>query len=113
MKRLHKTPIIVAVLLFAASAISTSAFAVDYDTETRITYFENGETVGGQLSSSCLGWNYTWGQQGGDFKMERAIRCDDRTEVYCSLYRWTGSDWEYVSDCDPDGNRERPDRPLP
>ena len=110
MKRLHKTPIIVAVLLFAASAIPTSAFAVDYDTEQRVVYYENGQQVGRAVYSSCFGSNWSWGQQSGDVKLEKAINCEDGSAIYCHWYRWTGSEWEFMfgSDCDPGGGEDPP-----
>jgi hypothetical protein len=114
MKRLHKTLIIVAVLLFAASAISTTAFALAYDTEQHVVYYQNGEQVGGAVYSSCGGWNWSWGQQSGDLKLEKAIRCDDGSPVYCRWYSWTGSDWELIHEgsCTPGDGPPRPDRPL-
>lgn len=114
MNRLRKVPIMVAVLLFAVSGTPTPAFAVDYDTEQHVVYYVNGEQVGGAVYSSCYGWNWSWGQQSGELKLEKAIRCDNGSAVYCNWYRWTGSDWElmFASDCDPDGEPPRPDRPL-
>lgn len=115
MKRSYKTRMIVAVFLFAASAISTSAFAVDYDTELRVFYYVNGQPVGGAVYSSCSGWNRSWGQQSGALKLEKHIKCDDGSAIYCYWYQWTGSEWELIfdGDCTPDGGPPRRDRPLP
>src|SRR5688572_2894557 len=97
MKRLRPVHIIVAVLLFAASAIPTSAFALPYDTEQHVVYYENGEQVGGALYSSCYGWNWSWGQHSGDLKLEKAIKCEDGSVIYCRWYSWTGSEWELIA----------------
>lgn len=110
MKRLHTTPVIIAVLLFAASAMPTSVFATGYDTEQRVLYYENGVQVGGAVYSSCVGWNRSWGQQSGEFKLEKAVKCADGSAIYCHWYRWTGSAWEFVlgSDCDSSGGEGPP-----
>ena len=108
--------IIAVLLLFAASAIPTSAFAVGYDTEQHVVYYENGEVVGETVYSSCWGWNWSWGQQSGDIKLEKAIKCDDGSTIYCHWYRWTGSEWEFIfsGGCGGTfGGPERPPRPLP
>ena len=115
MKRLRPAHIIVAVLLFAASAIATSAFALPYDCEQHVTYYENGEVVGAAVSSACYGWNWSWGQRSGDLKLEKLIKCDDGSVVYCRWYQWTGSQWELIAGagCGSAGTPERPPRPLP
>ena len=114
MKPLHKTRVIVAALLFAASAISTPAFAVDYDTELHVIYYDDGEVVGEEGYSACYGYNWSWGQQSGDYMLMKSIRCDNGAPVSCHWYSWNGSEWEfiYANDCSPNSDRPRMDRPL-
>lgn len=111
MKRLR--PIIVAVLLFAVSSIPTSSFALSYDLELNVTYFENGQQVGVAIYNSCFGhMDYSWGQQSGNVKRERYVDCDDGS-TRCYWYSWNGSAWVlFASQCSPDGEIPDRDRPL-
>lgn len=115
MKRLRPAHIIVAALLFAATSIPTSSFALSEDLELSVIYYENGEEVGATVYNSCLGHvDYSWGQQSGTLMLKRYYDCDDGT-TRCYWYSWTGSEWELIDGAgcgSPIGGPERPRRPL-
>lgn len=114
MKQLRPARIMVAVLLFAAAAIPTSSFALSYDLELDVIYYQGGVVVGRAVYNACFGHiDSFWGQQGGTVKLERYTDCDDGT-TRCYWYSWTGSEWKFLSgpDCRPPAGLTRPPRQL-
>ena len=108
MKQLRR--VIVAVLLFAASSIPTSSFALSYDTELDVIYYVDGVVVGRTTYNSCFTHLDTfWGQQSGTVRLNRYIDCDDGT-TRCYWYTWTGSEWQLVigAGCSGGGGLPRP-----
>jgi hypothetical protein len=114
MKRLQPAYAIVALLVFAATAIPTSSSALSEYLELEITYYDNGSAVGGTVYNVCGVWpfDYSWGQQGGTLKKERYTDCRDGS-ASCYWYSWSGSDWELLTgpECLPDGSLPDRDRP--
>jgi len=113
MKRLRPGQVVAVVLLLAVSLIPTRSFALSEGVELAVTYIDGGAAVGGAVYESCFGgFSSSWGQQSGTIRREKYTYCSSG-QTYCYVYSWDGSDWQLVmsGDCEPDGDRDRPDRP--